>query len=288
LTVSAEIDQGLRMRRVGVAFVAGHLDRRLDGEPAKGSALADILPIQTIGPDSHGLIEGGPSDRRRFLDWGVFHVEPTYLETWQRYRRVLGQRNTALKNGAPPGAGELRVWTKALIEAGTAIDHLRAAHVAALETHARDHARALLDDDLSLEYRRGWPPGTSFEDALADSEARDRLSGHTDVGPHRADVAVCLDGRKVENVASRGQQKLIAAALILGQQSVVAAGSRGGSLLLVDDPAAELDRDALRRLLDRLPSVGSQLVLTGIEPIELAFESSCARFHVERGRVTAL
>ena len=87
-----------------------------DGQPAQGmSALAQILPVHVIEPNIHRLIEGGPSERRRFLDWGVFHVEPTYLSNWRHYRRVLGQRNAALKQGQ--GAES---WNQGFLDAAAA------------------------------------------------------------------------------------------------------------------------------------------------------------------------
>jgi DNA replication and repair protein RecF len=286
LTVYGEVHDGERIRRLGVTFTEACLDRRVDGQDAKGSDLAAIVPIQAIGPDSHALIEGGPSGRRRFLDWGVFHVEHSYLEIWQRYRRLLGQRNTALKTAAP--SADLDVWTKPLADAGEAIDRLRAAYVARLVGSVREHSHALLGAHVELEYRRGWTPGVRLSDALAASVARDRHVGHTESGPHRADLSLCLDGRKVENVASRGQQKLVAAALILGQETILAATHGAKGVLLVDDPAAELDSGAFDRLLDRLALVGSQLVLTGIAPLERPSQLAWARFHVEHGRVHAL
>lgn len=286
LTVYGELEEGPRVRRLGAAFGHGHLDKRLDGENATGSALAQVLPMQSLGPDSHELIEGGPNGRRRLLDWGVFHVERGYLEIWQRYRRFLGQRNSSLKAPAPPN--ELRVWTSGLAEAGESMDRLRATYVSRLQRAVAEQGRALLGAELKLEYRRGWPPDLGLEQALSASEARDRLSGHTEVGPHRADISVNVDGRRVETVASRGQQKLVVAALILGQEQVLAADRGPNGLLLVDDPAAELDRDALERLIARLALVESQLIFTGLAPMELPPSLNCARFHVERGSVRAL
>jgi DNA replication and repair protein RecF len=287
LTVYGDIDDGARMRRLGATFSGRHLDRRLDGERATGSAVAETLPVHAIGPDSHDLVQGGPIGRRRLIDWGVFHVERAYLETWRRYRRSLSQRNTALKNGGT-GARQLGVWTTALTEAGEEIDRLRTDYVGRLAASAAEHARALLGADIAVDYRRGWPPGVALADALAASEARDRLSGHTEVGPHRADVTLHVDGHEVRNVASRGQQKLVVAALILAQETVLA-GARGArGVLLVDDPAAELDSGAVDRLLDRLAQVQSQLIFTGLTPRELPARLSSALFHVERGRVAAL
>ena len=286
LAVFGEVEEGQRLRRIGVAFSQGHLEKRIDGEPAAGTAaLVEILPVHTIDPSSHELIQGGPSERRRFLDWGVFHVEHGYLDAWRRYRRVLGQRNAALKKGAPPS--ELATWTLALGEAGAVIDGSRAAYVAELAPEVAQRGKALLDRPLTIDYDRGWPATVSLVDALRETESRDRLFGNTENGPHRADLAICLDGHRVHEEASRGQQKLAAAALVLGQATLFSR-ARGGSALLIDDPAAELDGAALERLLLALDTVDAQLILTGLTPAQLPPHKASAMFHVERGEVRAL
>jgi DNA replication and repair protein RecF len=287
LAVYGDVDDGVRVRRLGASFRDGRLERRVDGAPAKGSAIAQILPVQTIGPDSHRLIEGGPSERRRFLDWGVFHVEHSYLESWQRYRRVLGQRNAALvRAGAAPS--ELRAWTDALAEAGEEIDRVRKGHVERLGPTVHAHAEALLGRALTLEYRAGWRADLRLGEALDASTARDRSLGHTEPGPHRADLLLHIEGRRVHDEASRGQQKLVAAALILAQESVLAATAASRSVLLVDDPAAELDGAAFGRMLERLATVRSQLLFTGLTPLPREKDRPMAAFHVERGQVRAL
>ena len=55
------------------------------------------MPVQAIDPEVHRLVEEGPQERRRYLDWGVFHVEPRFVEQWRRYQRALKQRNAALR-----------------------------------------------------------------------------------------------------------------------------------------------------------------------------------------------
>jgi DNA replication and repair protein RecF len=288
LAVYGDVEDGVRVRRIGAAYRDNRLERRVDGDPASGSMVAEILAVQTIGPDSHRLIEGGPSERRRFLDWGVFHVEHSYLDAWQRYRRVLGQRNAALLRHAET-ASELRVWTEALAEAGAEIDRSRKAYVARLTESFARHASELLGQALSLEYRSGWRSGLSLAEALEASTARDRALGHTEPGPHRADLAVHAAGRRVQDEASRGQQKLVAAALVLAQESVLAATAGTRSVLLVDDPAAELDSAAFDRFLQQLATVRSQLLFTGLAPLAVSDKSrQIAMFHVERGHVAGL
>jgi DNA replication and repair protein RecF len=287
LAVYGDVDDGARVRRIGAAFGDRRLQRHVDGVVASGSEVATILAVQTIGPDSHRLVEGGPSERRRFLDWGVFHVEHSYLEAWQRYRRVLGQRNAALQR-ARDAASELRVWTDALAEAGAEIDRARKAYVGGLAPSLSSHAEALLGHPVSLEYRPGWRADLSLLEALDTATTRDRSLGHTEPGPHRADLLLHIDGRRVQDEASRGQQKLVAAALVLAQENMLASNGASRGVLLVDDPAAELDAGAFGRMLDRLATVRSQLFFTGLTPLALDLLPRTAAFHVERGQVRAL
>jgi DNA replication and repair protein RecF len=274
-------------QRLGVAYRGGHLEKKIDGDEAGGMAeLAAILPVHAVDPSVHALVEGGPSERRRFLDWGVFHVEHAYLETWKRYRRLLSQRNAALK--LPAKLHELRPWSAALVEAGEAVDASRRRYVAALAPRLTDFGARLLARSLDLEYRRGWPDDQSLVETLLASELRDQEAGSTHVGPHRAELVLRLDGRRVHEEASRGQQKLAAAALVLAQVAVESAMRPGRSVLVVDDPAAELDERSLQRLLAALGALDAQLVLTALTPQNLAATPGFPVFHVEQGRVSEL
>jgi DNA replication and repair protein RecF len=271
-------------RRLGVAYRAGRLEKKIDGEVAKGMAeLAALLPVHAIDPSMHALVEGGPTERRRFLDWGVFHVEPGYLERWKRYRRVLSQRNASLKGGA--SLAELQPWSNALVESAALIDDSRRRYVARLGSFVADFGRRLLDRPLYVDYRRGWALDASLDDVLAEGLARDRQHGITEAGPHRAELVLRLDERRVQDEASRGQQKLTAAALILAQVAVESAERPARSVLVVDDPSAELDADSLARLLAALADVRAQLIFTALAPANLPFQPGFPVFHVERGVV---
>ena len=286
-SVYGEVLLGDRRRRLGVAYVEGHLDKRIDGEPAGGTAaLAELLPVHVIDPGLHDLIQGGPSERRRFLDWGVFHVEPNYLPAWKRYRRHLSQRNAGLKGAIPPA--ELGAWTQGLIEAGEVVHEARKAYVRSLEKLVAGHGRTLLDRTLTVEYLQGWRADLPLQQAVAASESRDRFVGATEVGPHRADLAVRLDGVRVSEEASRGQQKLAAAALILAQAELHARTQSDRGLLLVDDPAAELDERSLDRLMLALEQVPTQRVVTALSPRHLPAPPGFPVFHVEHGALRAV
>ena len=77
LTITGKLIRTHRRSVLGLGFGPAGLEARLDGQVVTGIAeLATIFPVQAIDPELHQLIEEGPQHRRRFLDWGVFHVEP--------------------------------------------------------------------------------------------------------------------------------------------------------------------------------------------------------------------
>jgi hypothetical protein len=222
------------------------------------------------------------------LEYILDGIEQTTIqaEEWKKYRRILGQRNAVLKGSA--NQGELSTWTTALLEAGSAIDRQRRAYVDKLAIALASYGRGLLERPLTLHYLQGWRAELSLPEALKATEKRDRAFGNTEVGPHRADLAISIDGRRVHDEASRGQQKLAAAALILAQITVHAESRLGRSVLLIDDPAAELDSLSLERLLTALHDVPAQLVLTALTSAQLPPLPDFPVFHVERGEVHAL
>ena len=118
--------------------------------------------------------------------------------------------------------------------------------LATLAPYWQSTLAALATVSASLRYKPGWNQESSFEEALAASFARDRAQGVSHVGPHRADVQIRIEGRPAREVASRGQQKLLAIAMVLAQLKLLRDRTDLVSTLLLDDPAAELDRAAWR------------------------------------------
>ncbi len=268
-------------RRIGLAWAAGQLSARVDGAPAGGLAeLARAFPVHVVDPKLHDLIEAGPSERRRFLDGGVFHVEHGYLSAWRGYRRVLAQRNAALKQSVDAAAH----WDQMLVEQGERVDAFRRAYCRVLAPAVREIASRLVGVPVTVQYHSGWARDVALGDALASSRDRDRQLGTTQVGPHRADLGFRFEQGQVREMASRGQQKLVAASLVLGQIQVLQQDGLTRGMVLVDDPAAELDDASLTRLLDELTRLGAQTVITGLRLQALQPVAGDAVFHVEQGR----
>lgn len=268
---------------VGVERKARRLSLRLAGVPAGSRAdLAQALPVRVLDADGHLLMEGGPKARRRFLDWGVFHVEHGFYEVWRRYQRALKQRNTALRQGASSRA--LSAWNHELCEDGLALDRLRRAYLEAFLPAARETVGAVLGMSVDLQLAAGWPEQVTLEQALEGSYARDLATGSTRVGPHRADVIIRLDGEAAASRVSRGQGKALAGALLAGQLAGFRAVTGRRPTLLIDDLPAELDDDHLARLWTVLGALDAQTVVTAIREdlVPKALRKEASVFHVER------
>ena len=120
LLLTGRFEAGESIRPVGVRYSREGFEARAAGDRIGSLAeLATILPVQAIDPEVHRLVEEGPQERRRYLDWGVFHVEPRFVEQWRRYQRALKQRNAALRAESPEQV--VRAWDPELVESGRAL-----------------------------------------------------------------------------------------------------------------------------------------------------------------------
>jgi DNA replication and repair protein RecF len=252
---------------------------RKDGlDVSQLSELTRALPLVLMEPDSHLLVSGPPEVRRRYLDWGMFHVEPGFLEAWRNFSRALKQRNAAL-----------RKQQQSVLDS---VDAVLAGHGERLSLYRRTHFESISTNinqilaelepalsDISLEYQPGWS-GTNYGATLKANRSRDLERGLTTSGPHRADIGMSSGTTPARAVLSRGEQKVLAAALVLTQaEQLAGVGER--PLILLDDLASEFDGKHFRSVLHRALACEAQVWVTGTR--EGGSEQPCARFHVEQG-----
>lgn len=269
----------------------GEFSIRIDGQNARSTAqLAEILPLQLINPDSFRLLEGAPKIRRQFLDWGVFHVEPRFLATWQRLQKALRQRNSWLRHGTIDPASQA-AWDRELCLASAEIDDFRRDYIKSLKPVFEQILNELIDlKGLTLSYYRGWDKDRDLMDVLASSLVRDQHLGHTQAGPQRADLRLRLGTHNAADILSRGQQKLVVCALRIAQGHLVSQARRGQCIYLVDDLPSELDEQHRRALCRLLEELNCQVFITCVDDDLLRdgwqSETPVALFHVEQGHIT--
>jgi DNA replication and repair protein RecF len=243
--------------------------------------LSQVFAVQAIEPGVHRLLEEGGHRRRRWMDWAVFHVEPAFVDNWLRYTRTVKQRNAALRTDA----AQASIWDPELARTGEAIAESRRRFLELLQPYWTQTVAALTGLEVQLHYLRGWSADRTLQEALSASRSRDELRHLTHAGPHRADIAVRLNGRTAREVLSRGQQKLVAVAMTLAQLRLLQAVTGTTPTLLLDDPAAELDELRLKLFIEQIIQLRAQLIMTSLSAQSRLFGTPERTFHVDQGRV---
>lgn len=276
-------------RKAGLRHSGQDWVGRLDG--AAVSQLGELcaaLAVVSFEPGSHALITGAAEIRRRYLDWGLFHVEHDFTPLWRRYTRALKQRNALLKARARDG--QLDAWDRELVESGEPLTRRRQQYLDELQPRFAALAAELAPSlgAVRLDYLPGWRREEfPLADALLLARDRDQLAGYTSVGPHRADWRIGYGAIPGREALSRGQAKLTALSALLAQAEHHAAIRGEWPVVALDDLASELDRNHQQRVLERLLASKAQVFITGTEapPALAGMQVELTRFHVEHGQL---
>ena len=263
---------GLRIRRGGVDIRAA-------------SQLVAFLPTVAVTPDSYRLVTDGADLRRRIVDRLLFHVEPTYLDHHQRYRRALRQRNAAIRGGVDDH--EVVGWDAELASSGEQLTAQRIRYLDSALPAMKEVVARLVGMPVDIRFHRGWDAELSLVQACKCLLTSDRQRGYTQAGPHRADLRFTVDGRPLQHSLSRGEMKSFVTALAVAQVRDLASILGYPPVVLVDDLASELDPDSRSRCLAELNATGAQLFLTAVPGHGLdGGDIEAGRvFHVEQGRI---
>jgi len=251
------------------------------------SELTKLLPHVLLEPNSHTLVSGPPDGRRKYLDWGVFHVEHAFLMLWRRYNRVLKQRNAALKQANRMVVESL---DDQFIQLGEQLHIAREKHVNLLNSILQDQLSNFCEtlEDIKLGYKKGWT-GDSLAEAIQLSMTRDTERGSTGPGPHKADLNLTLNGVPARERLSRGEQKAMTAALIMSQaQMICKSGEK--PVLMLDDLSSEFDEAHLAKVLRAGIELDTQILVTGtvLPPAIKSLKSHFTVFHVKHGSATTM
>jgi len=262
---------------------------RIDNQVAIASSrLAAVMPVLVLDPDTINLVLGQPGQRRRFLNWGVFHVKHQFSQLWKEVNRCLQQRNALLKKNAV--SETLQQWTETLVAKSENLDQLRKAYSHRLKQQFLPIAQGLCHiDDLDLTYYPGWNDSLDLAAVYQQDLPVDLKRGFTQKGFHRADIRMTVKGQPVAEVCSRGEAKMLSWALALSQLELLAETTRKKLVLLVDDLASEIDpehRKAITSLLCR----GNQQIFTTSTDEQTLIDSWGVNlgkmFHVKQGIIS--
>lgn len=268
--------------------INGSKQIRLNQESIHSIApVTQLIPIQFIGTNCQSLLLDGPKSRRHFIDWGLFHSNQHFYNTWKSFQKLLTQRNAALK--ARAHRDEMRVWNKTFSETSEKLDIMRRDYIASFEAPFNDTISSLLNNHaFELRYFSGWDNSQSLSDHLNNSFFREQQAGFSLFGPQRAELQILSDGRPVQDVLSQGQQKLLTYALRLAQGHHLQNNTAKSPIYLIDDLPSELDHEKRALVLSLLEQINAQVFVTAIDPEQITAtkDTGFAKlFHVKHGTI---
>ena len=272
--------------RTGIEKGRGSTQILYNGEAVrKLSDQAKNVPLLLAAPDIEGPVTGDPRLRRHWLDWAMFHVEPTYLEAWKAYHRALRQRNNLLKKQRLDN-DSMHGWEIAMDARAVQLNQQRIDFLHQLSIEMEGFAEQLLGFVPGIRLNPGWDTDQTLASRLQFNRQHDWQIGYTRYGLHRADVEFLCNNMPLGAVCSRGQVKLFLILLYIAQAAVTEAVTGIRPIYLLDDYTAEVDARNREKIVQLLLDKGLQsFITTAEEGVKLPRHQGSKMFHVERGEV---
>lgn len=291
----------------------------LDGVKRPGSEVIGHFSAVIFLPHMSRIIEGGPEERRRFLNLTLSQAMPSYATGLAEYTTALAQRNALLKQLSERGGDpeQLAYWDEIISRRGAQIMQARIAAVLEIERlAARIHQRLTRQNEvLRLSYHPAYEPlpqpngqyalkistpldrsaltqdqiRQGFARRLVELRSEEINRGMTTIGPHRDDLRFLSNGIDLGDYGSRGQVRTTLLALKLAEVDWLREKTGEWPVLLLDEILAELDiqrrADLLETLLEAEQAV---LTTTDLKLFTESFVSQSTVWKVEGGRIEAL
>lgn len=283
-----------------------------------------ISPNQAVGafkavmflPEMTRIIEGGPEERRRYLNLAIAQSNRNYTQTLADYNQTVSQRNALLKQLSERGGDEkqLDFWDQVLATKGALLMQARIQAIEEIgEIAIRIHS-ALTDSKevLRLYYQPAYDPvvqpqnqfslpmqtkvergkftpeqlQTGFIARLAQLHREEILRGVTTIGPHRDEMRVHCNGIDLTDFGSRGQIRTALLSLKLAEIEWLKQKTGEMPVLLLDETLAELDEARRESLLTYLTSAEQAiLTTTDMNLFPTNFSGKCERWWVDQGNI---
>jgi len=208
------------------------------------------LGITILSIEDIWMVRGTPSRRRAFMDWTIAKTSAVYLSNLIEYRKILRQRNRILQNGGDNKDRDvLELFDEQLIKTGNEIYHERADFLPKLKENITVFGQELGLQKLTLGYCSSCPDMELNHDILKRIRQRELIVGHSLVGPHRDDLLFSINARPLRSFASEGEERAGVISMKLAEAEILYKETGKRPILLLDEVAAELDRDKIEVLL---------------------------------------
>ena len=302
--IVAEVRRQDQLQRIEIRLILEHVGSAsehrlrkevlLNGIKRRVRDLAGVFNAVMFLPQDMRVIEGSPSERRRWLNSTLSQADPTYANALAKYGKVLSQRNALLKqlqerNGDPD---ELSFWDEQLCDPAATLILSRALALSELENMAAPihHDLTRGQETLRLDYLPAYDPAphpegqlglplettvnrtgigrkaiqSSMLAALQSTQPEEIARGMTLIGPHRDEFRFRANGIDMRLYGSRGQNRTVMLSIKLAEVGWLQQRTGECPVLLLDEVLAELDPERRDDLLVRVDAA-QQAILTAAD-----------------------
>ncbi len=297
--ISVDFESSERTQNISLTISRRRGERKilLNGVRLRSySELTGKLLLVIFTPEDLWLTRGTPEIRRDYIDLCIAQIRPVYKRLVLKYEGILEQRNTLLKNivlGISK-RDELEIWDEQLARQGSYISMMRGIYTKLLEAEASrlysQISRGLERLELeysstvfeSLERRTDYKGEMAAEylEKLRLSRPEDIRLGYTQIGIHRDDILVKINGVLLRDYGSQGQNRSAALCMKLAQARALLAETGEMPVILLDDVLSELDRHRREFVVRQIGD--AQIFITCCEPF---IKTSGRVFKISGGKV---
>lgn len=237
------------------------------------------------------IIDGGPSERRRFIDGFISTVNRTYFGNILDYNKILKHRNSLLKK-KDFSMSELNPWDQLLVKKGIEITKERARVIENLNIIYKTNLAKLSGnkDNFEVIYKPNVSNSDDYGQKLSERISRDIHLGYTSVGIHRDDIFFGRDGKDIVEFGSQGQKRSTVIALKTSQFQFIHKEVGEPPILLIDDVIRELDVKRREYFVNLLMDCGQAFFTTtdleGIQDYVGNLQEAKEVFLIQEGKVS--
>lgn len=227
----------------------------------------ELFQVVTLLEEDIHLIKGYPSERRTFIDQAALFLEPAYLDTYRKFKKIVQSRNALLHNQYSIDMLELDIWSEKLWIASLAVQEQRRKVLEVIQQTVNSLLANYFDSvyEVLINYESEYVlPNENYADFKIKIDQilrQERALKRSLFGAHLDDFKIQIKGQDARYFASRGQQKLVS---LLCKLSLVTLAEKNDFLpiLIIDDFIADFDKVRLRNLMNFFVSCKNQIIIT--------------------------
>ena len=247
-----------------------------------------------FSPVHLSIIKEGPNGRRKFIDAALCQIKPSYVSLLSRYNRTLLQRNTLIKDIKYHAEliETIDIWDSKLAKYGALIIKNRLDYLEDLSKISKRVYSGISDgqENFDIIYKPSFKSKITvdnIENVLLSEYKKtlneDIKSGFTNIGPHRDDFSIYIDGKSARSYASQGQQRSCVLTLKLAEAELLKMYIDEKPVILLDDVMSELDNKRQDYILNSIK--GFQVFVTCCEPSAVLRLIQGKKFKIKNGKV---